>query len=90
MGEANAQETQAAGFLPVASSPQNPSLPPNRPICNKTHLYRHGLHSDSDPGEGPPRKDLQVHMILLVPGNLSVLPGGVKLGEERVGKLQPY
>lgn len=48
------------GFLPVTSSPQNPTLSLGRPLYNKTHLPRYGSDSNSapSPGAGPSQERL--------------------------------
>lgn len=91
MGDANVQETQAAGFFPVNSSPQNPSLPlaslsVTKHICidvAQTEVLTLTLE------QGPPWKDLQAHLLLLVPGKPGHAAWGVKLVDEGVGRLRP-
>lgn len=88
LGHANVQETQAAGFFPVNSSPQNPSLPlaslsVTKHICinvAQTEVLTLTLE------QGPPWKDLQAHLLLLVPGKPGHAAWGVKLVEEGVGR----
>lgn len=77
MGDANAQETWAVGFLPATCSPQNPSLP-QAGLATTKHSYTDMAQTEIltlTLEQSLPRQTFRRICFCLFQGNLGVLPG---------------